>query len=153
MQLAKMLCNKQIGLQDTAFGMSFRPKTHTAGGSEFRPTFAAVSHIKPASQYVAGLIAELVGQPGVGTALVTVRRPAQASWTHGKLPHRSPGPASGPCRKPAAGRATCRRKPESDKENARGAKSQRRHWAAYRDSRRRPSRRQSCCTLCRSSHL
>lgn len=95
-----------------------------AGGAEFRPTFAAVSHIKPASQYVAGLIAELVGQPGVGTALVTVRRPTQASWTHGKLPHGSPGPASDPCRKPAAGRTTCRRKPEkSDEGNVHGGKS------------------------------
>lgn len=48
-------------------------------GYEMRPTLATVSHIKTASKYVAGLIAELVGQPGVSTALVTVRRPAQAS--------------------------------------------------------------------------
>lgn len=64
---------------------------------EIRPTLATVSHIKPTSKYVTGLIAELVGQPGVRTALVTVRRPAHGT---GKLPHGSATPTSGPCRKP-----------------------------------------------------
>lgn len=46
-------------------------------------TLATVSDVEATGEHVAGLVAELVGQPGVGTALIAVGRPAE---TTSKLP-------------------------------------------------------------------
>ena len=72
-----------------------------------RRTFAAVAHVEAAGQHVAGLVAELVGQPGVGAALVAVGHGAQ---TAGELPGLSAGPARpaqpGHAREPAVAPGT-----------------------------------------------
>ena len=76
-------------------------------GGGLRRTFAAVPHVEAAGEHVAGLVAELVRQPGVGAALVAVGHGAQAA---GKLPGLSPGPARraqpGHAREPAVAPGT-----------------------------------------------
>lgn len=56
-------------------------------------TLATVSDVEAAGEHVAGLVAELVCQPGVGTALIAVRRPAE---TTAKLPHMSAWASTSP---------------------------------------------------------
>lgn len=57
-------------------------------------TLATVSDVEAAGEHVAGLVAELVGQPGVGTALIAVGRPTE---TTSKLPDMSAWASTSPC--------------------------------------------------------
>lgn len=73
-------------------------------------TLATVPHIEPTGENVAGLVTELVCEPGVGTALIAVWRPPKTSETSCKLPHLSTSstrPPTDPGRKPTAPCCTC----------------------------------------------
>lgn len=56
-------------------------------------TLATVSDVKAAGEHVAGLVAELVGQPGVGTARIAGGHPAEPA---SELPDMSAGTSTSP---------------------------------------------------------
>lgn len=90
-------CFKQLSLKSTQYELFI----------QF--TLTTVSHIKTAREDIAGLVTELVCQPGVGTALITIRCPAKTSKTTWKLPHLSTRSSTDACHKPTVPRSTCQR--------------------------------------------